>query len=235
MNAELEALLARGRDAYARGDLVLSEQTLSEALDKGAKDFADVHHLLGVVYHSWGLYAKARSAFEAALQINPRYAEAALNLSITYNDLGRYAEAQEVLAEVIGEPKGTLDALTRAKIANLHAEVGDAYRSAGLLDDAAAEYRRALALCDRFVDIRTRLAVVLAESQKSEDAIAELRRATADNPHYVPAYLQLGLLLQTSGDHRGAREALEAVLRLKPGHERAATYLRMLETGGGSD
>lgn len=235
MDAELEALLTKGRDAYARGDLVMSEQALTEALERGAKDFADVHHLLGVVYHSWGLYAKARGAFEAALKINPRYTEAALNLSITYNDLGRYAEAQEVLQEVVGEREGALDTLTRAKIANLHAAVGDAYRSAGLPEDAAAEYRRALSLSERFVDIRARLAQSLAECGRNSEAIDELRRALSDNPHYVPALLQLGLLLHSTGDQAGARATLENVLRLKPGHERASTYLRMLESGGGKD
>jgi tetratricopeptide (TPR) repeat protein len=235
MNAELETLLMRGRDAFKRGDLVKAEQSLTEAIEKGAKDFADVHHLLGVVYHSWGLYAKARGAFEAALAINPRYTEAALNLSITYNDLGRYTEAQEVLAKVVGEPDGALDTLTRAKIANLHAAVGDAYRSAGLPAEAAIEYGRALALSAHFVDIRARRAQALSEAGQPKEAIGELQRALSDNPHYVPALLQLGLLLHTTGDKTGAREALERVLRLKPGHERAETYLRMLEPGAGSE
>lgn len=234
MNAELETLLSRGRESYERGDLAQAEQALTEAIENGARDFADVHHLLGLVYHSWGLYSKARHAFEAALAINPRYTEAALNLSITYNDLGRYTEAQEVLAEVVREPDGLLDTLTRAKIANLHAAVGDAYRSAKLPREAAAEYARALELCGRFVDIRVRRAAALAEAGDNEAAIGELRRAHADNPNYLPALLQLGLLLHSTGDRTGAKAALEEVLRLKPGHERATTYLRMLEPEPGS-
>lgn len=234
MNAELETLLLRGREAYKRGDLVNAERALTEAIEKGAKDFADVHHLLGVVYHSWGLYAKARGAFESALQINPHYTEAAMNLSITYNDLGRYTEAQEVLAQVVGDRDQALDLLSRAKIANMHAAVGDAYRSAGLPAEAAIEYERALGLCARFVDIRSRRAAALAEASRPDEAIVELKKAVADNPHYVPALLQLGLLLHAQGDTAGAREALEQVLRLKPGHERAATYLRMLEPESGS-
>ena len=108
MDMELDALLARGREAYRRGDLVKAELALTEALEKGAGDYADVHHLLGVVYHSWGLYSKARGAFETALRINPHYTEAALSLSITYNDLGRYTEAQEVLADVVRPSSGGL-------------------------------------------------------------------------------------------------------------------------------
>lgn len=229
MDMELDALLARGREAYRRGDLVKAELALTEALEKGAGDYADVHHLLGVVYHSWGLYSKARGAFETALRINPHYTEAALSLSITYNDLGRYTEAQEVLADVVRPSGGGLDDLTRAKISNLHAAVGDAYRSAALPGEAAVEFRRALGLAPRFVDIRLRLAQSLSEAGDTAAAVAELKQALTDNPHYVPALLQLGLLLYATGDQAGARDALEKVLRLKPGHERATTYLRMLE------
>ncbi|MFO0728048.1 MAG: tetratricopeptide repeat protein [Myxococcota bacterium] len=235
MDIELDALLTRGREAYRRGDLVKAELALTEALDRGAHDYADVHHLLGVVYHSWGLYSKARSAFETALRINPRYAEAALSLSITYNDLGRYTEAQEVLADVVRPSQGGLDPLTRAKIANLHAAVGDAYRSATLPAEAAIEFRRALKLSPQFVDIRLRLAQCLSEAGDAQAAVVELRQALTDNPHYVPALLQLGLLLYGLGDRAGAREALESVLRLKPGHERATTYLRMLEQSARSE
>ena len=158
MDAELSALLAEGRAAYDRGDMARAEHCFTEALEGGAAEFADVHHALGVVYHSWGLYAKARARLEEALRLNPKYAEASLNLAITYNDMGRYAEAQELLsASKVGAPSD-LDDLARSKIANLHAELGDAYRSAGLAGEAAVEYRRALGLCPTYVDIRARLA-----------------------------------------------------------------------------
>lgn len=230
MDPDLDALLAEGREAYRRGDLSTAERALSGALDRGAGDFADVHHLLGIVYHAWGLYGKARASFENALRINPHYSEAALSLSITYNDLGRYADAQSVLARVprADDSAGT-DALTRAKIANLHAAVGDAYRSARMPAEAAIEFRRALALAPRFVDIRLRLAQALDEAGESAAAIAELRRAREDNPRYVPALLLLGLLLHGSGDDAAAKEALESVLEVRPGHARAESYLRMLE------
>jgi tetratricopeptide (TPR) repeat protein len=237
MDSELETLIATGREAYTKGDFSRAEEVLSQAILRGAA-YADLHHMLGVVYHSWGLYSKARAAFEEALKINPHYTEAALNLAITYNDLGRYAEAKEILARSIPKEKeGELpgEQLTKAKLANLHAEVGDAYRSARMPKDAAIEFRRALGLCPRFVDIRTRLAQALIEDGRAEEAIEELRLALSDRPHYVPALLQLGLLLHTRGDTKGAREALEAVLAIQPGHDRAETYLRMLEPSERSD
>lgn len=230
MDLDLSQLLSGGRDAYERGDYAKSEELLGRALDQGAGAYADVHHILGVIYHSWGMFSKARAAFEDALRINPTYTEAALNLSITYNDLGRYAEAQEVLQRAFPtEDDGAPSALTRAKIANMHAAVGDAYRSADLPKEAALEYRRALGLCPHFVDIRRRLADALADAGDEDAAMEELRLALRDNPNYVPAMLQLGLLLTARKQEEAARKILERVLELRPGHERALTYLRMLD------
>ena len=47
--------------------------------------------------HMKGELRKASAHFEKALEINPRYTEASLNLAITYNDLGEFKKAQEVL------------------------------------------------------------------------------------------------------------------------------------------
>jgi tetratricopeptide (TPR) repeat protein len=235
MVADLDRILQEGREAYGSGDLTRAETLLSQALNCGASRYADVHHMLGVVYHTWGQFSKARAAFEEALRINPNYTEAALNLSITYNDLGRYAEAQEVYMRVLPSPEERIDPFTRGKIANLHAEVGDAYRSAGLSKDAAIEYRRALGLCPGFIDIRMRLVHALADSDAVPEAIEQVRLALLDNASYVPAHLHLGLLLHRVGDVEGARKALKEVLKRDPTHERATMYLRLLEPNHRSD
>lgn len=235
MEVELERLLSEGREAYRTGDHPRCESLLSKALHTGAGRYADVHHMLGVVYHSAGQFSKARAAFEEALKINPHYTEAALNLSITYNDLGRYAEAREVYARALPPANAAIDSFTRGKIANLHAQVGDAYRSVGLSRDAAIEYRRALGLCPAFIDIRMRLVHALAEQGAIAEAADEARLVLLENPNYVPAHLHLGLLLHRKGDLDGARKALGEVVKRDPQHESATMYLRMLEPSNRSE
>src|SRR5688500_2426157 len=138
----LERLLSEGKDAFRSADYVRAEALLKQALEHGAQGYADVHHILGLIYHTWGQFPRARASFEDALRINPRYTEAALNLAITYNDLGRYAEAQELFARIKPSPEERIDKFTRGKIANLHKTTGEAYRSAGLAKEAARSEER---------------------------------------------------------------------------------------------
>jgi tetratricopeptide (TPR) repeat protein len=225
----LERLLAEGKDAFRSADYVRAEALFKQALDQGAAGYADVHHTLGIIYHTWGQFPKARASFEDALRINPRYTEAALNLAITYNDLGRYAEAQELFARIKPAPEERVDRYTRGKIANLHKTTGEAYRSAGMDSEAVDEYRRALSLCPEFIDIRMELAHALADVGDIGAAITEMEEVLLRRPSYEPALLHLGLFRQRAGDVAGAKKAFLSVLHLSPGHERAEMYLRMLE------
>jgi len=233
MSEGLRDTIDQGLQAYDRGDHPAAERLLTEAIRAGAERYADVHHALGVIHHGMGRFAEARAAFERALEINPEYTEAAINLAITYNDLGHYAQAQRLMARLEPQPgpvgPRTLDPFVRGKIANLHARVADAYRSAGVLDDACREYAKALELGPDFVDIRMRLAQCLAERGMSEEAVAQLETMLEIKPSFVNGWVQLGLSLLRAEDRQGARTALNRALQLDPSHPRALSYLRMLE------
>jgi tetratricopeptide (TPR) repeat protein len=233
MTEALRELIDEGLQAYERGAYVEAEQLLTRALREGAERYADVHHSLGVIFHGSGRFADARAAFEKAVAINPDYTEAAINLAITYNDLGHYDEAQSLMARLKPQPgpvgPRTLDPFIRGKIANLHAKVADAYRSAGALGDACREYAKALELGPDFVDIRMRLALTLADRGATDDAIRQLRLIVDARPGFANGWVQLGLLLSRTDDPAGARAALNQALERDPEHPRALAYLRMLE------
>ena len=95
VNERIKQLLLLGREHYAKRELDKAEQMLRQVLDEEDR-YADVHDMLGVIAHSRGNFIQAERHFERALQINPAYTEAAINLAVTYNDRGKYEKAREV-------------------------------------------------------------------------------------------------------------------------------------------
>ena len=154
---------------------------------------------------SRGASPTPRRMFRRALEINPAYTEAALNLAVTYNDLGKYREAKEVYQRALAASKSaprSLDPFAKGKIANMHADTGAAYHAVGMYADAVREYQRALTLCPTFVDIRTRLGTTLREMGDTAEAVGEFERVRAENPRFLPARLHLGLCYYAHGPPR---------------------------------
>ena len=232
--ADLSALIARGRAHYAAGEHAEAIVCLNEALGSKAA-YPDVYDLLGVIYHQQGRLTDAEEMFRQALRLNPAYTEAALNLVITCNDLGKYAEAQDIYQQAmrtVQQAPRELDPFVKGKIANMHAELGATYRGVGIHDEAIREYRRALALCPSFADLRTELAKTLHEAGDLPSAIRELELVRAESPRFVAALLHLGLAYQAAGRREDATAQWREVLQVDPANRPAKLYLSMHEAGG---
>lgn len=238
MDSDIKHHLTVGREFYKAGDYDRALPHL-EAVQRSHDGFADVHNMLGVIYYQSGRGAEATQRFERALELNPRYTEAALNLSVCYNENGRYDEAKDVYARAAGGGNGgspneieNLDSFVKGKIANLHADVGSAYEAVGLRDRAVAEYRRALELCPTFVDIRTKLATTLRDMGDVDGAIAELTSIRDDAPEYIPARLHLGISLWTAKRVAEARAEWEFVLQRDPENKSCQVYMHLSDDLG---
>ncbi|HEX8791825.1 MAG TPA: tetratricopeptide repeat protein [Polyangiaceae bacterium] len=230
MDEHIKQLLLLGREHYQKRELDKAEPMLRQVLEQDDR-LADVHDMLGVICHSRGNFAQAEYHFERALAINPNYTEAALNLAVTYNDRGKYEAARQVYARIKGSPGGNLqglDPFARGKIANMHAEVGQAYADAGLVREAIAEFEKAVGLCPQFADLRTRLGTLLREINDMPRAREQYEAAVAARPSYVPARIQLGVTLLALGEAAAAREQWQKALEIEPENVRAKMYLRMM-------
>ena len=131
-----------------------------------------------------------------AVSLNPNYTEAQLNLMVTYNDLGKYDRAREIYSQIRhrGQPGAALtDPFAKGKIANMHAEVAQAYLDAGMASEAIHEFERAIALCPEFADLRTRLAGLYRDAGNPELAKDHLCLALEHNARYAPARVMLGV------------------------------------------
>ncbi len=109
--------------------------------------------------------------------------------------------------------------------------LGYVLRAARRFEPAAEAYRTALAAgVARPEEVHLNLAVVLSEHCGREtEARAELAAATRANPAFLPAWLNLGNLLEDLGDDAGASEAYRAALAVDPACGRAHGRLGLIE------
>jgi tetratricopeptide (TPR) repeat protein len=231
MNERVKQLLVLGREHYGKREFEKAEQMLRMVLEEEDR-YADVHDMLGVIAHSRGNFLVAERHFERALEINPAYTEAALNLAVTYNDRGKYEKAREVYSRIKVGAAGTtagLDPFARGKLANMHADIAQAYHDAGLIREAVREYEKAVGLCPHFADLQTKLGTLLRELNDLSSARKAYEAAIQAKPNYVPARLQLGVTLLSLGEPSAAEEHWKHVISLEPENSQAKMYLRMLE------
>lgn len=230
MDERLKQILRIAREHYERREFDKAEPLLRGVLGD-VERFADVFNMLGVMAHERRDYLEAERCFEKALEINPGYTEAALSLTVTYNDLGKFDLARAVHERALGGGRrdGELDPFVRGKIANMHAEVGQAYVDAGLLREAIPEYEKAVGLCPQFADLRTKLGSLYKEMGDAARARAQFEAARASNPKYAPARVALAVLMIAANERSAAEEELHEVLALDPDHKTAQMYMRMLK------
>src|SRR5262245_8836291 len=177
MDERIKELLARGRDHFQKREFDKADYVLRAVVEQSDR-FADVFDMLGIIAHSRGDLPAACRYFERAVTINPSYTEALLNLAVTYNDMGKYDEARDIHARIrklgnVGPVQ--IDPFARGKIANMHADLGQAYAEAGIGHEAIEQYQKAVSLCPSFADLRTRLGSLYRDAGDLQNARAQFQ------------------------------------------------------------
>jgi len=231
MEESIRWLYATGKDAFERNDYEEALSAFTRLVEK-ADRFADVWNMMGQIYHGRGEFRQAIECLEKALAINPRYTEAQFNLAVAYSEIGQYDKAEKLYEKATEPPpapgdRKIPDPFVRARLANMHAEIGDIYNGLGLFDYAIPEYEKALSLRPEFPDIRLRLSKALYDSGLKEEAVAEVQAVKASRPDYVKARVQLGVFLYSMDKVKQAVKEWKEVLAEDPGNKMAQMYLRL--------
>ncbi len=222
--------IERGICAWERADYEAALENFRVVLEH-FPGFADVHNKAGLCLAMLGDPEAALEEFDAALQISDTYAEAHLNRAIVLQGLGHFEEAREHLRradELDRSESNEFPSDVGHKIAIAHAKLGDLYLVADHPEEAVAQYKQALAVRAKFLDIRSKYAEALMGMGRWAEAEEQLEAILEKNPEFTSARIRLGLVRHKQGDVNGARREWKRCVADDPRDMRAKAYLASL-------
>ncbi|MEK6580038.1 MAG: tetratricopeptide repeat protein [Bdellovibrionota bacterium] len=192
---------------------------------------ADSYYLKGVANYFQGQVGGTVENLKKALALDPRHTDAAICLSVLYNDIGKYDEAKNVFESanrsIARKSTGGEDVGVDKKFAVKHLELADLYLRYRRYDEAIEEYSKSALLDPSTLEIRIRRAKAYAKKGYVTRAVQELQTLKAENATHPGILLQLGLLHYSQGNVLDAELEWEGVLDLNPNHPEALAYLDM--------
>jgi tetratricopeptide (TPR) repeat protein len=163
-------------------------------------------------------YAAALTAYDRAIELNPRHLDSYVQRATALSAMGRLDDAVAAFEQAI-----RLD----PRLEDAHFNLGKVFLDQGRPDRAVAAYARAVELNGQSAENHYSLGVALKLSGDRGGAVAAYRKALALDPNYAVAHWDLGVALVEQGAFREAVAALERGRRLgaRPGGTSPEKYL----------
>ncbi|MBC7427783.1 MAG: tetratricopeptide repeat protein [Bacteriovorax sp.] len=232
-----EQLLKTARECFEKLEYKKAQIVLNEIIESDDRN-VDALFLLANIFHINGEIGKAIKAFNKVLNLNPEHTDAAISLSVLYNDIGQYEDAKKVFdtanERVKGKNKGGSglmeDKHINKKFASKHYEIADLYLSYNRYDEALFEFNKVVGLDSENLDARIKIAKVYAKKGFVSKAIEELRNLKNEEPNFAPARIALGVIHYGNGNVLEAQSEWEKVLIKDPFHAEASMYMNLSKT-----
>lgn len=152
---------------------------------------------------------RAEELLRKALDVNPAYIEARLDLANVLQRRGLGAQAEIERKRAFDDARsGKLEMTARAKAAVLEGR--------GLASEAISAWQEVLSLDQRSNDARRRVAELAATALRRDEAIAFLDLMTTQDPYDLSSLRRKAELLEGGDDFAGAAEALGRALAIAP-------------------
>ncbi len=205
-----------------------SAESQIQSLLVSEPDSVDAYYLRGVLRNYQGKLFDSIEDLKRALELDPRHTDAAICLSVIYNDIGRYDDAKKIFEQanqsVLMNKTGD-DVQVDQRFAVKHYELGDMYFRYRRFDESIDEYTKAIQLDPSNIDFRIRRAKAFAKKGFLMRAIQELQQLKVENPGSLTIRIQLGLLHYSQSNYLDAELEWESVLESDPTHREALAYL----------
>lgn len=162
-----------------------------------------------------GNYQQAAEQYLKVLELQPNFTAARSRLGVTYNKLGRNAEATQLFRECLAE---------QPSVAFLHNNLGFSLFLEGRYEEADPAFRKAIELKPDFTRAHMNLAVNLARRNQFDAAFQEFSIVCSQ----ADAFFNVGILLIEANRYGEAAQYLEAALAANPQFDAARKQLNEL-------
>lgn len=188
----------------ARGDIVgaLDQYRLAVTLQP---DHAETHYNLGNALNTLRRRDQARHSWERALEIDPTFFDAVINLSAWHLDGGDWQHAWALLERA--------DRI-RPESVEVWRRKGVARRAIGDQEGAERAYRHAVRLDPTNAETHYNLGNLLVDTGRADEAERSYRRALSLNPAHHGAVYNLALLLLRNERPVEAEQVCQQALQL---------------------
>jgi len=213
------ALELDSRHALARYNLAMalnrSDRT-AEAIDQLKQTLPidsrpETHYMLGVMYFHQGEFDNASRELSAAIDTDPRYAQAHATLGAVFKARREWDRAERELRRAIALNP---DPATYYTLAQVLQQRGESAAATTALDEA--ERRRREREQDQEASVLASVGTAKLDAGDLTTALDLFRRATTVSTRYAPAYYQMGRTLQRLGRDREAADAFARAAALNP-------------------
>lgn len=212
--------------------------------------YADLHNQMGLMLAVEGDLESAQKEFDHALQLNPQYVEAKLNLGFLFLLMKRWKEAETiflsegmkgpesgVLQHILGviyvktgREKETLQCLRKALKTDHHCQKD--YHTRGIwrdeqlfIEKMRREDGRTIPRRHFYQKFHTIMGLYLAKGGHLAQALRELKKAEKFSPDSFLSHFHLGLVYYYTGDDQRAIMEFKKAIKINPEHGLAYAYL----------
>lgn len=206
-----------------------AEASFKKALAREQNNAAALHGL-GQLALSLRRYAEAVTYFERALQVVPAANRIHYSLALAYRGTGDLTKAEAHLAQ-----RGTVGLRVTDPLFDqlpdliegerVHLARGRTALDAKRLEDAAAEFRKAVALKPNSVAAHLNLGTTLVQTNDLDGAVAEFKTVLRLDSENANARYNLAFVLDRQNKHAEAIAELNALLKLTPNDSGARFFL----------
>ncbi|MGZ8845737.1 MAG: tetratricopeptide repeat protein [Pyrinomonadaceae bacterium] len=206
-----------------------AEASFKKALTREQNNAAALHGL-GQLALSLRRYAEAVSYFERALQAVPAANRIHYSLALAYRGLGDLARAETHLAQ-----RGTVGIRVADPLFDqlpeliegerVHLARGRTALDAKRFEDAAVEFRKAVALKPNSVAAHLNLGTTLVQTNDLDGAVAEFKTVLRIDSENANARFNLAFVLENQNKHAEAIDELNALLKLTPSDSSGRLFL----------